>query len=136
MANFAEVNDNNIVIAVHTVDDAAIIKSNKEDEETGKILMQSITKRNSQFIQTSYNTRGGKHYNSDGTLSWNKEKRKNYAGIGYSYNPTLDAFIPPKPFPSWVLDEKTCLWNAPKECPKIGDYYWDESKLNWIKSST
>lgn len=65
-----------------------------------------------EWIQTSYNTRGGVHLNGGTPL------RKNYAGIGYTYDRTLDAFIPPKPNPLWVLDEETCLWNAPAEEPQ------------------
>jgi len=88
-----------------------------------------------QWIQTSYNTRGGVHYepNSD-TPSADQAKalRKNYAGIGYSYDPVRDAFIPPKPFNSWVLDEQTCLWGAPVAYPTDGKIYeWDESTVSW-----
>ncbi len=64
-----------------------------------------------EWIQTSYNTHGGVH-TLDGT-----PLRKNYAGIGFSYDRTLDAFIPPKPYPSWILDEESCLWNTPIEYP-------------------
>jgi hypothetical protein len=88
-----------------------------------------------QWIQTSYNTRGGVHYepNSD-TPSADQAKalRKNYAGIGYSYDSQRDAFIPPKPYASWVLDEQTCLWNAPVPMPADGKpYIWDEATGSW-----
>lgn len=88
-----------------------------------------------QWIQTSYNTRGGIHYetNSD-TPSPDQSKalRKNYAGIGYSYDANLDAFIPPKPYPSWVLDENTGLWNAPVPYPNDGNrYIWNEQTQQW-----
>jgi hypothetical protein len=76
-----------------------------------------------EWIQTSYNTFGGQHPEG-------RPLRKNYAGIGYSYNRELDAFIPPKPFASWVLDEETCLWNAPVAKPE-GNYTWNENILNW-----
>ena len=79
-----------------------------------------------EWIQTSYNTYGGIH-KSNGT-----PLRKNYAGIGYTYDKTLDAFIPPKPFASWVLDEETCLWNAPVARPD-GQYRWNEDTLSWIE---
>ncbi len=79
-----------------------------------------------EWIQTSYNTYGGIH-KSNGT-----PLRKNYAGIGYTYDKTLDAFIPPKPFASWVLDEETCLWNAPVAKPE-GSYRWNEDTLSWIE---
>ena len=88
------------------------------------------------WLQTSYNTRGGVHYepNSDTpSPDQNKALRKNYAGIGYSYDPTLDAFIPPKPYPSWVLDEQTCWWNAPVPMPtEGGPYTWDEATQSWV----
>ena len=88
-----------------------------------------------QWIQTSYNTRGGVHYEANGdTPSADQAKalRKNYAGIGYSYDATRDAFIPPKPFNSWLLDEQTCLWGAPVPMPADGKFYeWDEATTSW-----
>ena len=81
------------------------------------------------WIQTSYNTYGGKHPEG-------RPLRKNYAGIGYTYDNSRDAFIPPKPFNSWVLNEDTCLWEAPVEMPTDGNLYsWDESQLSWIIST-
>lgn len=78
------------------------------------------------FIQTSYNTAGGVH------LLGGTPLRKNYAGTGYTYDGTRDAFIPPKPFASWVLDEDTCLWQAPTSLPtEGGPYQWDETTLAW-----
>ncbi len=89
-----------------------------------------------QWIQTSYNTRGGKHYDPEtGELSADQSKalRKNYAGIGFTYDAAKDAFIPPKPFNSWLLDEDTCLWNAPVAYPDDGKLYrWDEDTTNWV----
>lgn len=85
------------------------------------------------FIQTSYNTRGGVHYNQQGEPD-GPGLRKNYAGVGYIYDPVLDAFIPPKPFPSWLLDTQTCLWEAPVPYPSDGkQYYWDEATLSWVE---
>ncbi len=88
-----------------------------------------------QWIQTSYNTRGGVHYNSDtGEPSADQSKalRKNYAGIGYSYDATRDAFIPPKPYASWLLNDETCLWDAPVAMPTDGGRYtWNESTQAW-----
>jgi hypothetical protein len=79
-----------------------------------------------EWIQTSYNTHGGQHRNGGTPL------RKNYAGIGYSYDRTKDAFIPPKPYPSWVLNDETCLWGAPTPMPTDDkDYSWDETTTSW-----
>lgn len=89
-----------------------------------------------QWIQTSYNTRGGVHYNpetGEPSADQTKALRKNYAGLGYSYDATRDAFIPPKPFASWLLDEQTCLWNAPVAYPDDGGRYtWDEATTSWV----
>jgi hypothetical protein len=88
-----------------------------------------------EWIQTSYNTRGVKHYNSQtNELSENQSKalRKNYAGIGFSYDVNKDAFIHPKPYNSWILDEETCLWESPIPRPQDGKLYnWDEATTNW-----
>jgi hypothetical protein len=85
------------------------------------------------WIQTSYNTYGGIHYDPmtrEASVDQSKALRKNYATIGGSYNEQLDAFIPPKPYASWTLDEDTCLWNAPSARPE-GFYTWNEDILNW-----
>jgi hypothetical protein len=80
--------------------------------------------------RTSYNTHGGAHSNGGTPL------RKNYAGIGYTYDAVRDAFIPPKPFPSWLLDEGTCLWGAPVPMPDDGKYYvWDEAQQSWVEGT-
>ena len=79
------------------------------------------------WVQTSYNTHGGQHPEG-------RPLRKNYAGIGYTYDATRDAFIPPKPFQSWLLNETTCLWESP--APMLTDgkrYTWDESITSWIE---
>lgn len=79
-----------------------------------------------QWIQTSYNTHGGVHANGGTPL------RKNYAGIGYSYDAQRDAFIPPKPYASWLLNEDTCLWDAPVAMPTDGGRYtWNEATQAW-----
>ena len=83
--------------------------------------------------RTSYNTRGGVHY-TDGEPSEDQSKafRFNYSGIGYTYDEERDAFIPPKPFESWVLNEDTCLWEAPVAMPDDGEMYrWDEDDQTW-----
>jgi hypothetical protein len=88
-----------------------------------------------QWIQTSYNTRGGVHYDpatGEPSADQSKALRKNYAGIGYSYDATRDAFIPPKPYASWTLNEDTCLWDAPVAMPtEGGPYTWNESTQTW-----
>lgn len=89
-----------------------------------------------QWLQTSYNTRGGVHYepNSDTpSADQSKALRKNYAGVGYTYDAQRDAFIPQKPFASWVLDEQTCYWNPPVPYPEDGSsYVWDEATVSWV----
>ena len=93
------------------------------------------------YKQTSYNTRGGVHY-TDGVPSEDQTKafRKNYAGLGYTYDAGRDAFIPPKPYNSWVLNEDTCLWDAPVAMPAdagTGEppkrYTWDENTTSWVE---
>jgi hypothetical protein len=80
------------------------------------------------WVETSYNTRGGVHADGGTPL------RKNYAGIGFEYDCVRDAFIPPKPFSSWVLNEDTCLWDAPTPYPTDGKVYtWDEATTNWVE---
>lgn len=92
------------------------------------------------WIQTSYNTRGGVHYDpttGEPSADQSKALRKNYAGIGYSYDATRDAFISPKPYASWLLDDDTCLWNAPVPCPTDGKrYQWDEPTTSWVEVPT
>ena len=87
------------------------------------------------WVQTSYNTRGGVHYtNGEPSEDQTKALRFNYAGIGFTYDEARDAFIPPKPFESWVLDEATCLWEAPIPYPEDGESYtWDESLGDWVE---
>jgi hypothetical protein len=92
-----------------------------------------------EWIKTSYNTHGGIHYNSEtNEPSENQTKalRKNFAGIGYTYDRKLDAFIPPKPYPSWLLDKETCTWNAPAKHPSDDSFYiWDEEKKSWVEET-
>lgn len=113
MAHFAKLDENNVVVFVTVGRD----EDNEEEltERTGDV-----------YKQTSYNTIGGVH------LLGGTPFRKNYAGIGYKYDETKDAFIPPKPFPSWKLDTKTCLWKAPVTQPTDGNFYvWNEENLSW-----
>ena len=92
-----------------------------------------------EWIQTSYNTFGGIHYQPNSrTPSENQSKalRKNFGSVGYTYDRIKDAFIPPKPYSSWVLNEQTCLWESPVSYPTDGeDYYWDEVTLSWIAAT-
>jgi hypothetical protein len=119
MAHFAKLDSNNIVTFV-TVG---------RDEDNGKEA--ELTARTGDvYKQTSYNTHGGVHSNGGTPF------RKNYAGIGYTYDAQRDAFISPKPYASWVLNESTCLWDAPVAMPTgNGRYYWDEATTSWIEQS-
>ena len=125
MAHFAKLDSNNVVIFV-TVG---------RDEDNGREA--ELTARTGDvYKQTSYNTRGGVHHQADGTPSADQSKafRKNYAGLGYTYDAGRDAFIPPKPFNSWVLNETTCLWDAPVPMPTDGKRYnWDEATTSWVE---
>lgn len=90
-----------------------------------------------EWIQTSYNTRGGVHYQANSnepSADQSKALRKNYAGIGFTYDNVRDAFIPPKPYASWVLNETSCLWESPVAYPTDGNMYrWDEATTAWIQ---
>jgi len=126
MAHFALLDDNNIVTFV-TVG---------RDEDNGKEA--ELSARTGQtYKQTSYNTRGGIYY-TPGTSTpdpdQSKAFRKNYAGIGYSYDATLNAFIPPKEFASWLLNTTTGLWEPPIPYPTDGKVYrWDEDTQSWVE---
>jgi hypothetical protein len=118
MAHYAFLNMQNIVTEVIVGKDETDGPTNWE-MHYGNIREQ-VCKR------TSYNTRGGVH--SEGGTPF----RKNYAGIGYTYDETRNAFIPPKPFDSWVLNETSCLWEAPVAMPDDGQQYtWNEETTNW-----
>ena len=90
-----------------------------------------------EWLRTSYNTRGGVHYNqgtTDVSSDQSKSFRKNYACVGFTYNSSRDAFIAPRPFPSWSLNDTTCLWECPEECPTDGKMYnWDEENTQWVE---
>jgi hypothetical protein len=123
MSHFAVIDENNIVTQVLVIEQDVIDTGHFGDPKT--------------FVQTSYNTRGGVHYGSDGQPDGKVALRKNYAGIGYSYDKERDAFIPPKPFLSWVIDEETCYWVAPVSMPDSTNldpglsYVWDEETVSW-----
>ena len=122
MAHYAFLDLSNVVTEVIVGRDEGDTNTNWELEYQD--VRKQVCKR------TSYNTRGGVHL--DGGTPF----RKNYAGIGYTYDYALDAFIPPKPYSSWVLDGTTCLWQAPVEYPNDGErYIWDEENQEWDKVS-
>jgi hypothetical protein len=121
MAHYAFLDENNIVTEV--------IVGKDEGEEGVDWEVHYGNFRDQPCKRTSYNTYGGVH--SGGGTPY----RKNYAGIGYTYDAGRDAFIPPKPFASWLLDEDTCIWNAPVPYPDDGNLYqWDEDSLLWVNN--
>lgn len=116
MSHFAEIDENNIVTRV-------LVGNNEHPDEGYQWFVDNI---GGTWVKTSYNTRGGVHTLGGTPL------RKNYAGIGYTYDKTRDAFIPPKPFRSWVLNEETCLWEAPVPMPEDDQAYtWNEETQSW-----
>ena len=126
MASFAKIGLNNKVIEVLSVVNEVLHDSNGIEQEV--IGIDFLTKLTGYPVwkQTSYNTVGGVHNNGGTPL------RKNHAGIGYTYDEDRDAFIAPKPFNSWILNEDTCLWNAPVAYPQDdNDYKWNEQTLSW-----
>jgi hypothetical protein len=109
MAHFAEIDNDNVVLRVLVVDNS--------EEHRGQYFLANDLGLGGTWIQTSYN----------GNI------RKNFAGLGYIYDSIRDAFIPPKPFPSWILNEETCRWDAPTPRPTSeGNWVWDEDTLQWI----
>ncbi len=128
MAHFAKLDNNNKVIAVHCVVNNVIRDTNGiEQEQLGIDFLKSIHGQDNNWKKTSYNTYKGVH-TSGGTPF-----RKNYAGIDYIYDENRDAFIPPKPFNSWILNEQTCNWEAPIAKPDSENmYHWNEETQNWI----
>ena len=114
MAHFAELGENNIVLRVIVVNNEELMVDGEESEAKGAEFCRNLL--GGTWKQTSYNA----------------NFRKNYAGIGYTYDSSRDAFIPPKPFDSWILNEDTCLWDAPTPMPTDGQFYrWVEEDLNW-----
>ena len=117
MAHFAELDANNVVLRVIVVGNKDTADANGvEKEHIGAAFCERLF--GGTWKQTSYN----------GNI------RKNYAGIGYTYNPSIDAFVPPKPFASWVLNNDTAQWGAPTPMPTDGKRYsWDEATLSWVE---
>ena len=138
MSKFAKIDDNNIVTSV--------IVAEQDFIDSGKVGDPS------RWIQTSYNTKGGIHYGPDGNPDGGVPLRKNYAGIGFTYIESRDAFIPLQPYAGWILNESTCLWESPVPVPDdegpyiVEDgkeqsanptvlykaYGWDENTQNWV----
>lgn len=117
MSHFAKLDDNNIVVFV-TVG---------RDEDDG-LEAELSARTGERYRQTSYNTRAGVH------VLGGTPFRKNFAGIGFSYDETRDAFIPPKPYDSWILNETSCIWDAPIPYPADGNVYeWNETDLEWVR---
>lgn len=118
MAHFAEIDENNIVLRVLVVDDT--------HESDGHEFLANTLGLGGTWLKTSYNTHGGVHTNGGTPF------RKNYAGIGYTYDSVRDAFIPPKPYPSWILNEETCVYESPVAMPTDGKAYtWNEETTSW-----
>ena len=117
MAHFAEIDENNSVQRVIVVHNNELLDENGEEKEAlGVAFCKNLL--GGTWLQTSYN----------------KNMRKNFAGIGFTYDIVRDAFIPPKPYDSWVLDEATCLWKAPVAYPSDENYYeWDETNTKWVE---
>lgn len=120
MAHFVKLNENNIVVDVNAVHNNELLDENgHESEAKGIAFLTAWSGGYANWKQTSYN----------GTI------RKNYAGIGYTYDSTRDAFIPPQPFESWTLNETTCLWESPIPYPTDGkNYSWNEEQLTWLET--
>jgi len=117
MSHFAQINENNVVIQVIVAEQDVI--------DTG------LFGDPSKWIQTSYNTFGGMHRLGGTPL------RKNFAGIGFSYDSTNDCFVPPQPYPSWTLNPSTCLWEPPVPMPTDGKVYdWNETAQIWEANSS
>jgi len=121
MAHFAKIGKGSKVLTVEAVSNDVA-----PTEQAGVDFLNNLYGTNDIWKQTSYNTRGGQHILSGTPF------RKNFAGIGFKYDQTRDAFIPKKPFNSWTLNETTCLWEAPVVKPDDGQQYiWNEDNQTW-----
>ena len=138
MAHFAQLDSNNIVLRVLCLENSVMENGQGQRvEQLGIEFLQNLYGANTIWLQTSYNTRAGIYY-APGTNEVSPDQslafRKNYAGIGYTYDSIRDAFIAPKPYPSWIMSEETCLWSAPTPMPTDGKRYsWDEPTLAWVE---
>ena len=121
MAHFAKLDDNNIVIDVNVVNNDTI---------------ENLPFPDSEVIGVAFLTEWSNGYTNWKQTSYNGNFRKNYAGIGYTFDPVLNAFIPPKPYPSWLLNTEICQWTAPVPYPNDGkSYSWDEATQSWVEFS-
>lgn len=121
MAHFAQLDENNVVTQVIVVANDELLLDGAESETKGVIFCKSLFGEDTKWVQTSYN----------GNI------RKNYAGIGYTYDPIQDHFYAPQPFASWTLDEQTAQWEAPTPYPTDDKvYYWSEDDLTWLEVPT
>jgi len=136
MARFARIDKNNTVQSVHVVDNEHLINEHgNEEEDFGITYLNKIHGVGFTWMQSSYNTRGGIHYGSDGNPDDKIPLRKNHAGPGFTYDKERDAFIPPQIYDSWTLNEDTCQWEAPKAYPDDDkDYEWNEDNETWESS--
>ena len=126
MATFAKIGLNNKVIEILSIHNNELKDSNGIEQEINGIDFLTKLTGWSIWVQTSYNTHGGVHNNNGTPL------RKNHAGIGFTYDEDRDAFIAKKPFNSWILNETTCIWEAPVAYPDDGkDYTWNENNERW-----
>jgi hypothetical protein len=135
MGSFVKLNNENYVIQGVSLVNEIFIVNNVEIEQIGIDFLNNLYNTNDRWLKTSYNTRGNIHYQADNntpSLDQSKAFRKNYAGIGYYYDSIRDAFIPPKPFPSWTLNEQSCLWESPIPYPNDSKIYtWNEEIGIW-----
>ena len=129
MATFAKLDLDNKVIQVVSLHNNELMVDGVENEQKGIDFLHTIYASNTVWKQTSYNTLGDVH-GLGGTPF-----RKNYAGIGFTYDEERDAFIPPQEFPSWTLNEDTCHWEPPVSYPTDGSYRWNEETTSWDKLS-
>lgn len=135
MGTFVKLNNENFVIQGVSLVNEVFTINGVEVEKAGVDFLNKIYQTNDVWKQTSYNTNGGIYYvNGIESQDQSKAFRKNHAGIGYYYDSIRDAFIPPKPFPSWTLNEESCLWDSPVPYPNDGKRYtWNEDIINWIE---
>ena len=142
MAYFAKLNLSNIVEQVLAVENNELLINGIESEQKGIDFLKSIFGQDTIWKKTSYNThKGNYHFEVDGkhviSNDQSKSFRKNFAAIGYIYDSQRDAFIPKKPYQSWILNEQTCNWEAPIAYPADGqNYYWNEENKNWTLQKT